>query len=119
MPDGEYAFIELFCEKPDCDCHRILIHVIFNCNFSNVVASINFGWKDEKFYKFLPGTSFLDPMPGPKKGPFLDEATPQSKYSEYLLTVFKGMLKDKNYEKRLERHYLLFKKSIKKKAKNK
>ena len=118
LPDGDYGFIELFCEKPNCDCHRVLIHVNSDKDPGKVLATINFGWKNEDFYsKFILGESESHASNSHLKGPYLDPLNPQSKYSKILLKVFQWILEDQNYVNRLERHYLLFKESIKKKAK--
>jgi len=27
IPDGEYGFVELYCDEPDCDCRRVVIDI--------------------------------------------------------------------------------------------
>ena len=28
LPDGEYGFLELYCDEPGCDCRRVMIDVL-------------------------------------------------------------------------------------------
>jgi hypothetical protein len=28
LPDGEYAFLEFYCNEPGCDCRRVFINVV-------------------------------------------------------------------------------------------
>jgi len=30
LPDGDYGFIELYCNEPDCDCRRVTIVVLLD-----------------------------------------------------------------------------------------
>ncbi|MEA1969065.1 MAG: hypothetical protein U9N77_12710 [Thermodesulfobacteriota bacterium] len=115
LPDGSYGFVELFCEKPNCDCHRVSISVFCDTGPDKILATLGYGWKNEQFYeKFLGGSDFFLKQDS-FKGPYLDPLHPQSEYSQKLLLIFKSMVKDKDYEARLERHYLLFKEAISKK----
>ncbi|MGA2091002.1 MAG: hypothetical protein ABSH12_06040 [Endomicrobiales bacterium] len=96
LPCGQYAFIELYCDKAGCDCQRVLINVIKVSGWEHV-ATINYG--------FGP----TDAMPGP----FLDPINKQSKYSPELLDLFKYILSDPTYVQRLKAHYRRFKESPK------
>lgn len=46
---GEYAFVEFYCEEPNCDCRRAFIQVIARHQADKVLASINCGWEAESF----------------------------------------------------------------------
>src|SRR5439155_4036687 len=48
---GEYAFVEFYCEDLDCDCRRVFIEVIARHQQDQVLASINYGWDEESFYR--------------------------------------------------------------------
>jgi len=117
LPDGRYGFMECFCDAPDCDCHRVLIHVISDNNPGNIYATINYGWKSKKFYaNFLGHDNFLlsdDDL----QGAFLDHLNPQSEYATIMLKIFINLLKDQSYVERLERHYHLFKGTLSQKSK--
>lgn len=50
LPAGAYGFMELYCNEPGCDCRRVLIQIISPPENPKVLASIGYGWEDEKFY---------------------------------------------------------------------
>ncbi|MBI4674978.1 MAG: hypothetical protein HY741_25335 [Chloroflexi bacterium] len=45
LPDGEYGFLELFRDKPDCDCRRVMINVVSRDAGPSQLATINYGWE--------------------------------------------------------------------------
>jgi hypothetical protein len=45
--------------------------------------------------------------------PMLDLLNPQSAHADYFLKVFEELIKDKNYVQRLQRHYEMFRKPVK------
>ncbi len=46
LPQGDYVFIELFCDE--CDCRRVFLHVFIK---QKIVATIAYGWEKLSFYK--------------------------------------------------------------------
>ena len=96
IPAGEYAFIESYCTDPACDCERVLISVTERER--GIVATISYGFNPSK----LP--PYLD-----QQNPFLDPLNPQSKYAEEILSLFKEIVLDEEFEARLQRHYRLVK----------
>ena len=59
LPPGEYAFIELYCADPDCDCRRVTFSVL-NKGRKAPIATISWGWEPLEFYaKWMRG----DPDP--------------------------------------------------------
>lgn len=104
LPDGEYGFVEFYCNEIDCDCRRVIINVLSPATPSKIWATINFGWKAAEFYKKWSG--------GDMKGPFLDPLNLQTAYSSVLLQLFGFVLADKKYVDRLKRHYELFKQTL-------
>ena len=108
LPDAQYGFIESFCEKKNCDCRRVLISVFSDKTKGKILATINYGWEDSEYYSDFISIYNREDI----KGPFLDPLNPQSEYSEYLLALFKQLLRDPEYVKRLETHYKLFKSTV-------
>src|SRR5690606_7537592 len=49
LPAGQYAFVEMFCDEPGCDCRRVLFTVIDTAS-GRCEAVINFGWEEASFY---------------------------------------------------------------------
>ena len=111
IPAGNYAFNEFYCTDLNCDCQKVIIHIITE-NSSKVWAIINYGWQSEKFYKKWFGKSQLlyMPMSGAHADPFPNDLTAKA-----LTKVFESMIQyDKAYSKRLESHYWQFKDKIQK-----
>ena len=110
-PDGEYAFVDSFCEDKDCDCRRVYFHVLQIDTDYKVfhAATISYGWEDLDFYlswsPFLPAE-----MAAEMKGPALERIQRQSRYAERFLELFESkFLSDPAYIERIKRHYAMFK----------
>lgn len=111
IPDGEYAFIESFCEDKDCDCRRVYFIVLqIDLTYEPIyAATISYGWEDLNFYlswsPYLPSN-----MATELKGPILEPLQEQSQYAQRFLELFESMfLSDPDYIDRIKRHYTLFK----------
>lgn len=52
IPDGEYQFVDMYCNDPLCDCRKTMIQVLHN---GTNVATINFGWEPHSFYEMKNG----------------------------------------------------------------
>ena len=112
IPDGEYGFLELYCDEPNCDCRRVVIDVVSPATGSKIWATINYGWESVEYYERWMG----DKETARKcQGARLDPLNPQTKYSPALLQLFKLVLQDEAYVERLKRHYRLFKSDLRKK----
>jgi len=111
LPDGEYGFLELYCDDPACDCRRAVIQVIAPTSGANVWATINYGWESLEFYEKWVGhkETARDAC-----GATLDPINLQSEYAGALLRLFTQILQDQAYVERLKRHYLLFKADVQK-----
>jgi hypothetical protein len=110
LPDGEYGFIEFYCNEPGCDCRRVMIEVLRpETGWSKIWASISYGWESLDFYKKRGGPS-IDP--GEIKGPYLDPLNPQTEYSAALLDLFRVLLQSPDYVARLKRHYEMFRAAV-------
>ena len=107
LPDGEYGFIEFYCDDLDCDCRRVLIQVYSPTTGSTAWATINYGWETDACYRKWGHMDDED-----LKGPMLDPINPQSPYADVFLEFFKEFLLDKKFVARLKRHYALFRKIL-------
>lgn len=96
LPDGAYAFVELYCTDPDCDCERVMINVIAKDSHKHW-ATINYGFNPK------------DDMPGP----FLDPLNKQSEYSDIFLSLFEQFIKEPEYISRIKNHYKQVKSALK------
>jgi len=111
IPDGEYAFVESFCDDKNCDCRRVYFYVLqINPNYEQIyAATISYGWEDLEFYiswsPYLPSK-----MAKNLKGPVLEPLQKQSKYAKLFLKLFKSkFIIDPIYIERIKQHYALFK----------
>ena len=110
LPDGDYGFIELYCEEPGCDCRRVMIDVLRqDTGWNKVWATINYGWESLDFYRKWSG-SFTDPVE--LKGPFLDPLNVQTQYSPVLLELFRLLIHSPDYVQRLRNHYQMFRAAV-------
>jgi hypothetical protein len=110
LPDGEYGFLEFYCNEPGCDCRRVMIDVLRpETGWSKVWATISYGWETLDFYRKW-GETASDPIE--MKGPYLDPLNPQTKYSPALLNLFRFLLQSPDYVERLKGHYQMFRDSV-------
>ncbi len=105
IPDGEYGFVELYCDDDNCDCQRVLINVLTQ-DGQHRAAVINYGWETPDFYvAWGAGRQDAKEM----SGAFLDPMHPQGPHAPALLDLFREMLSDPEYLARFPLHYALFK----------
>lgn len=110
LPGEEYAFVESYCEDLNCDCRRVFIQVIARHQRDRVLASINYGWEEEAFYR--------NRMPYDPEAPreivqgSLDPINAQSEHAEELLDLFQHHVLDETYRQRLRRHHELFREEL-------
>jgi hypothetical protein len=110
LPDGDYGFLELYCDEVDCDCRRVMIQVVSRTTGPKVWATINFGWESADFYaRWMRDEELAKEVSGAS----LDPLNPQSEYAHVLLDAFVNLVADEAYIERLKRHYTLFKSSLK------
>ena len=110
LPDGEFAFIEMYCDERGCDCRRVIISVIRpETGFRRIWATIGYGWDSLDFYRRWGGPG-NDPVE--MKGPYLDPLNSQSELSPALLDLFQTLLHSPDYVERLKRHYAIFRESV-------
>jgi len=110
LPDGEYGFLELYCDEPGCDCRRVIIDVLRpETGWSKIWATIGYGWESLRVYRKWGGLS-RDAIE--IKGPYLDPLNPQTEYSSALLNLFRFLIQSPDYVERLRRHYQMFRESV-------
>jgi hypothetical protein len=113
LPDGDYGFIELYCNEPQCDCRRVMVVVLRpDTGWNQFWATINYGWESREFYQKWAGAPGEDR--GPWQGPFLDPLAAQTRYAPVLLELFKFLLQSPDYVQRLKSHYQLFRTAVEK-----
>jgi hypothetical protein len=102
---GQYSFVELFCNKANCDCRRAMISVSGPGN--KIYATLGYGWEKSKFYSdWMYGD---EEFAGRVVGAHIYEMSPQTEHTNQLLSMFKNMLEDRSYANRIKSHYELFK----------
>ena len=111
IPAGQYAFLEMFCDEPGCDCRRVLFTVIDTAS-GRCEAVINFGWEDASFYAAWLRED--DPhMVAALQGPALHLGPAQGRHANAILEVAKQLvLGDKAYVARVKRHYEMFRADV-------
>ena len=108
VPDGEYGFLEFYCDEPDCDCRRVLIMVVSPDPSLPVWATLNYGWDNPNFYtEWMGDAEFAEGIDGAS----LELFGEQSPFADALLRLFIEVVADAAYIARLKRHYALFKAS--------
>lgn len=111
LPADDYMFLELYCSKPNCDCHRAMI-TVFAKKQRTILATINFGWESRAFYENLTGITekgVIDEI----KGPTISIGNRQSELADKILQmVWSTSLENKSYQEQLRQHYKLFKDKI-------
>lgn len=110
LPEGEYGFIEFYCNEPQCDCRRVLVVVLRPETGWKFWAAINYGWESVEFYQRWAGAPAWDRYHW--KGPFLDPMSEQTPYAPALLNLFKFILRSPGYAERLKKHYQLFRAAV-------
>jgi len=111
LPEGEYAFLESYCDE--CDCRKVFLTVMKK-GLPEPVAIIGWGWETEQFYVEWYGEYDADII-NEMKGSTLVMMARQSAISEKVLLMFNQiLLKDSGYLSRIKRHYDLFRTELNK-----
>jgi len=91
LPDGEYSFIDTYCDDPGCDCRKTMIQVMHN---GKLVSVINYGWESATFYENWMGSNAKDnPMPK-MHGASIDITSPDLVSMDSILALFNALLND-------------------------
>ncbi len=112
LPPAEYAFHEMFCNEPRCDCRRVFFSVTSSLT-EETEAVIAYGWESRAFYRVwlkYPSTKEeVDEL----QGPILNPMSPQSIHAPAILELFTDLLlPDVDYMARVIRHYRLFRATV-------
>lgn len=108
LPVGSYAFVELYCTDPECDCRRVFLQVESEHPLGPVLATIAYGWASVAHYRKWLGGDLEDARD--LAGASLDPFNLQTRFAPPLLHLFETvLLPDQNYVDRLKRHYAMFK----------
>ena len=109
LPDGDYGFIELYCDEPNCDCRRAFIQVWRHDTGGKIWATLSYGWESLGFYrKWARGSCDVRELMGAS----LAEFNAQTRYSPALLLVFQALLKSPEYVERIKNHYHMFRAAV-------
>ena len=111
LPPGEYAFCEMFCNEPGCDCRRVFFYVMASFR-KRCEAVIAWGWESPEFY--ANWFHHDDPeVIADLMGPCLNIGSPRSELAGPILDLARSvLLKDEAYVERIKRHYQLFRAMI-------
>ena len=103
LPLAEYAFHEMFCNEPRCDCRRVFFSVT-SSRTKDTEAVIAYGWETRIFYRnwFKSSPATMQDIAN-LQGPILNPGSPQSGHAEAILELFAThLLPDANYMARPE-----------------
>lgn len=110
LPPGRYPFVEFYCNEPDCDCRRVLFHVMRE-NTRTLEAEIGFGWEDRAFYAEWMGDSDPDVVTR-LQGPAFNIGGAIGEHADVLLDHVREAVRDPAYVERLKRHYAMYRATI-------
>ncbi len=111
LPSGDYGFLEMYCNEPNCDCRRVFFSVA-SSRTEKIEAVIAYGWETSNFYaKWMHDNN--PKMIAELKGPVLNMGSPQSRWANQILKLTKDvLLKDEAYIRRIQRHYQMFREQV-------
>jgi hypothetical protein len=111
LPAGHYAFLEMFCDEPGCDCRRVFFSVLSSVR-QEIAAVVAWGWEDLAFYAAWMKDD--DPeIVANLKGPTLNLGSPTTPLAPALLELTRAvLLQDRHYVERVKRHYQLFRQQV-------
>jgi len=112
LPPADYAFVEMFCNEPKCDCRRVFF-TVFSSETKQPEAIIAYGWETASFYrKWLKYPSTKDDI-AELIGPVLNMGSPQGRHADAILKLFTELLlHDADYIERIKRHYRSFRATV-------
>jgi hypothetical protein len=109
LPDGEYRFVELYCDEPGCECRRVVILVWDESD--RTLATINYGWESEGYYLNWMRHPDLE-MAKEMASATLERFGTQTKYAPAFLRLFEEVIEDPGYLAKLRDHYAHFRASV-------
>ena len=91
LPEGEYSFIDTYCNDFECDCRKTMVHVLLN---EKLVSIINYGWESKSFYDNWMGEN-TDTESIPKmNGASIDITSPNIISENDILELFNMLIND-------------------------
>lgn len=103
--NGRYRVIDLYCQAPTCNCHKVSL--MFIDKHQKVWATVSYGWKSKTFYRKW-GLDNNDAQA--LANGFLDPLEEQSENAPLFLQGFLLTLKNnREFIARLKQRYSLFK----------
>jgi hypothetical protein len=112
LPAGEYAFCEMFCNEPGCDCRRVFFTVT-SSRSTEIEAVIAYGWESADFYRKWFKSGWTPDDIKLLRGPCLNIGSPESCHSDALLKLFiRVLLPQQAYIDRVKRHYRQFRATV-------
>jgi hypothetical protein len=111
-PSEHFAFFEMYCDEPGCDCRRVVFQVISTTDPSQIAATISWGWEPDGFYRAWAGFPLSADDLEELRGPGLMRLNPQSSRAQEMLVLCRSLLADAAYRERIVRHYRLFRELI-------
>lgn len=115
-PDGTpgdgFAFMEMFCDEPGCDCRRVIVRVAPTNDPKRVLANISYGWEPDSFYRKWAGFPLDQDDLEELRGPGLMRLNAQSEQADEMLSRFRDLLEDDAYRERIVRHYRMFREVV-------
>ncbi len=104
LPDGEYGFIEMYCNERGCDCRRVFFYIVSTPD-NQLHAVVAYGWETRDFYVRWMHDDDPDTIAA-LMGPCLNLGSPQSRLAPALLRLVRDvLLSDTAYVGRVKRHY--------------
>jgi hypothetical protein len=106
LPDGDYYFMEMFCDNSKCDCKEAIIEV-YEKNIGMPLATILYRWGetvDEKSHSGLCATC--------RSGVVLVSDGNQSAIAEPLRDLFAECIEERGFDTAILQHYKMFKLAV-------
>ncbi len=106
--NGRYRVIDLYCQAPTCNCHKVTL--MFIDKHQKVLATVAYGWKSKTFYrKWGLDKEVIQSL----THGFLDPWGQQSEHAPVFLKAFLFRFKkDRNFMDRLKYRYSFFKEAL-------
>lgn len=111
-PAEGFAFVEMFCNEPGCDCRRVVLQVHAAGDPSLLLAQISYGWEPASFYRAWANFPLSKEDLEELKGPGLMRLAMQSDRADEMLILSRTLLADERYVARLVHHYGLFREVV-------
>jgi hypothetical protein len=108
LPDGEYVFLDHYCNDPQCDCRKTIIQVEHN---GELVSVINFGWETPEYYTNWMGADPDDEMARQMAGASIDMTSPDIVSPQGMLKLFNALLNER-WMSNFKSHYAAVKASL-------